>query len=47
MTMNLLILTITTGTRNYDIKIFYSEEEDDLIMEEPTGSCDQNRCKVS
>ena len=37
-------LTITNGTRNYDIKIFDSE---DLIMEESTGSCDQNRHKVS
>ena len=37
-------LTITNGTGNYDIKIFDSE---DLIMEEPTGSCDQNRHKVS
>ena len=37
-------LTIPNGTGNYDIKIFDSE---DLIMEEPTGSCDQNRHKVS
>ena len=37
-------LTITNGTGNYDIKIFDSE---DLIMEESTGSCDQNRHKVS
>ena len=37
-------LTITNGTENYDIKIFDSE---DLIMEESTGSCDQNRHKVS
>ena len=36
-------LTITNGTGNYEIKIFDSE---DLIMEEPTGSCDQNRHKV-
>ena len=37
-------LTITNGTGNYDIKIFDLE---DLIMEESTGSCDQNRHKVS
>ena len=38
-------LRITTGTGNYDIKIFDSEE--DLIMEEPSGSCDQKQHKVS
>ena len=43
MTMYESPLTITNGTGNYDIKIFDSE---DLIMEEPTGSCDQNRHKV-
>ena len=37
-------LTITNGKGNYDIKIFDSE---DLIMEESTGSCDQNHHKVS
>ena len=36
-------LTITNGIGNYDTKIFDSE---DLIMEESTGSCDQNRHKV-
>ena len=38
-------LTITTGTRNYYIKRFDSEE--DLIMEDSSGYCDQNRHKVS
>ena len=38
-------LTITTGTGIYDIKIFDSEEED-LIMKEPSGFCDQNHHKV-
>ena len=37
-------LTITNGTGNYDIKISDSE---DLIMEESTGYCDQNRHKAS
>ena len=37
-------LTITNGSGNYDIKIF---DSGDLIMEESTGSCDQNRHKVS
>ena len=37
----LLALTLTTGTGNYEPLIFDSEE--DLIMEEPSGSCDQNR----
>ena len=36
--------TTTTGTGYYDTKIFDSEEE--LIMEEPSGSCDQNRHKA-
>ena len=39
-------LTMTTGTENCEPLIFDSEEED-LIMEEPSGSCDQNRHKVS
>ena len=38
-------LTITTGTGNYELKIFDSEE--DLIMEESYESCDQNRHMVS
>ena len=39
-------LTMTTGTGNYEPLITDSEEED-MIMEEPSGSCNQNRHKVS
>ena len=38
-------LTPTTGTGNYELLMLDSEE--DLIIEEPSGSCDQNRPKVS
>ena len=37
-------LTLTTGTGNCELLILDSEE--DLIIEEPSGSCDQNHPKV-
>ena len=37
-------LTLTTETGNYELLILDSGE--DLIIEEPSGSCNQNRPKV-
>ncbi len=39
-------LTLSTGTGKHKLLILDPEEED-LIIEEPRGSCDQNSPKVS